>query len=393
MFTFFSRFFVVAAAAILMALISSCETRPSAAKSRLGLEALTHAYNFATAIHEDPDDKARSQAMVVVDMAELGWCDEALARVGRINGWHQGTALADVAYHLARTGRSDEARPLLTKAVAVAKLAKDWYEPRIYAHVAQARAALGEVDQAEALSKGMDRDEFFKVTTAAAAGFAQAGKFEEAMARLHALDDSKHFEATWPRTMGYLHIAQQPELRNDQRDQALLAARRSANTTIGPRRTDALIAVADAYRKSGNGKTAQDVLELVSVGLKPEELDAQRRHFSIAGLAGAWGRLGQRQRAVSLLQGSLSCLDRMQDIDRPIACALVAGAYADAGEHERAWAVYQQAVTLAGTLKNARPRALALVEICRSVGRHQLEFLPEIRQQLDQLLKGLAPKS
>ena len=379
--------------AVSLIFAGGCASMPKNPQSDAGREALRFAFDFADTIHTDASAKAEAQAKTVILMAELGWREDAVARVRKIDGWDQGVAYAELGRHFARAGLTNEARQLLTKAVAVAKLVKDWYEPRIYAHVAQAQVELGEVEQVRALAQGIGREESPKVAAAMVSGLARDGKYNEGMAKLQLLDDMIDFEVTWWRTMGYLRVAQQPGLGDFRRDQALAGAKRSAYKMPGPRRSDALIAVADAYREAGKRKEAWDTLEYVSAGLTREQIDQWRSKVSISDLASAWGRVGRRRYAVWLLKDALSDLDKVEPAFKPNLCTRIAGAHADARDLKKAWALYRQAISLAAQVENPRPRALALAEVCRSVGRRRLELPMDIHQQLEQLLKGLAPQS
>jgi len=67
----------------------------------------------------------------------------------------------------------------------------------------------------------------------------------------------------------------------------------------------------------------------------------------------------------------------------------IAEAYADMGRGDDAWRVYRRALDEAAGFVNPRPRALAAVEICASIGRRQWAFDEIWRKELDVLLAGL----
>ncbi len=79
---------------------------------------------------------------------------------------------------------------------------------------------------------------------------------------------------------------------------------------------------------------------------------------------------------------------RWSSSSRAIDADLASG-YWVAGDEANAKRLYGRALTRAEALENARPRALAVVEICRSMGREQVPASPETRARLDALYAGL----
>src|SRR6185295_3211873 len=110
----------------------------------------------------------------------------------------QGTAFADVARALAGKGRRDEARAYVQKADAVRRGTADWGGPRIAAHMAEALAAVGDVERTTSLVQDLAQDDpreySGRAVAAVASGLAQTGDFKSAMGRLSALDAERDFD-------------------------------------------------------------------------------------------------------------------------------------------------------------------------------------------------------
>jgi hypothetical protein len=109
----------------------------------------------------------------------------------------------------------------------------------------------------------------------------------------------------------------------------------------------------------------------------------------LAMVARAWGRIGEKDRAAGLLREAERAIANAQDIERPGIAAFVAAGWLSLGDTKEAWRIYGQAIDAAASLVNARPRALAAVEICRSVGREKAVLDPAARGRLETLHKGL----
>jgi len=361
-------------------------TRPA------GVAALDRAFRFATAIRSDDKDRAQAEEEVVLEYAAIGALDEAVSRSAKIEGWRRGTALADVARIMATAGRKDEARVLLTQAAGVRAATEGWQGPRIEAHIAQARAALGDPaarGMAEATASGDPRQYAGRAAATIALQLAAQGNAAAAMAELARLDKVDDFDAAWWRTVGYLEIARRESLSRDDRTRALAAARRSAAGVPGWKQGEALIDIAGEARLQGSRPLAVEVLTEAEkqITAQPATLSVKAELLSrlAAGLAAA----GQTTRARPLLESAETTVGSAMVIEQPALYAVVGEGWSHAGNAGEAARHYDRALGAATALQNARPRALALVGILRAMGRAGVAPDPAMAARLTTLYAGL----
>lgn len=358
-----------------------------------GLEALDYAFRFASAIHSDPKDRSKAQASVVLDLAAIGALDEAVASAERIEGWQRGAAYADLATVFAQEGRPGTARELVAKADSVRTTVTGWHGPRISAHIAQALAQLGEVDESRRISADLsagDPQQYVGRSVATlVSAYAAQGEFERGMEELRALEEARDLDVTWWRTVGFLAMAREDGLSRAQRVRAIEAARRSADGVPGWKKAEALESIAETLQALDKRKTAREALNVAEeiVLALPESLPVKAPLLS--NLARGWAKAGAADHARKLLRRAEQIVPSTVVIDQPAIYANVASTYAVLADDREAWRVYDEAVTAAESLVNARPRALAAVAVCRSIGRLGLELGPRTRERLDSLFDGL----
>ncbi len=355
-------------------------------------EALDYAFRFATAIVSDDKDRSRAQEDVVGDYGIAGAFVEARDRAFRIEGWRRGTALADLAGALVKEGRAAEARDLLQAAEEVRQATGGWQGPRIAAHIAAALALLGEEERANAIATRLsdeDRQYFGPSVATAAIGRAGRGDLEGALQRLSGLDADPDMDVAWARTEGYLEIARLAARDTPMRDRALMAARRSADGLPGWKKAEGLARVADALARHGKAEEARVALgdaETIAGGL-PSSMPVKVEILAdLARIGGAVGDPDGARRLLGETEGSVAATPA---IDRPGLYARIGGAYARLGQRKDARRLYERALEDTGNLANARPRALAAVEVCRLLGEDAGPLLDPVRVRLDQLLAGL----
>ena len=287
----------------------------------------------------------------------------------------------------------DKAREFLARADEVRRVTSDWGAPRIAAHSAEALALLGDVEKATVVAAELTRDDPRQYTGRSAAslsaGLAQRGDFAGAMARLDGLKNDKDFDTTWWRTTGYLDLARRSSFTETQRRQAIEAARRSADGIAGFKRGEALIDVGREFSRQGAADAAREALTVAESIIAPLPATQPDKAVLMSQLATVWGTVGDRTRARKLLKRAESEAPSAPVIDRPAGLARIGGAFWTLGDREASSKLFDRAFTDAGGLVNARPRALAVVEICRSLGRDAVVVGPEFQARLDSLFAGL----
>jgi len=358
-----------------------------------GLEALDYAFRFASAISSDDNDRTKAQAAVVRDLAEIGAFDEASSRAAAIDGWRRAVALAELAQAMARAGRPDEARGLLAEARRLRAEITDWHGSRVDSHVAQALAALGQADESRQLAEHLviaDRVQYLgSATLTQVRAHLTEGGFEAAMSLVRTVDVEEDPELEWWRSEAYVEIGHAGRLTRAQRLQALSAAWELRDEVPEGRRSQSLESIAEAYHALGDRAKVEEALSAAAA-----LIDRIPDHFPVkpselASLARVWAGVGEPRRARDLLRAAESVVPNSQPIEQPTLYAWVASGYLVIDDTEEALRVWDRALAVAGSLANARPRALAFVAISRSIGREGMAVPDSVRPRLDAALEKL----
>jgi len=378
------------AAATIAFLAAGASTSSSFSASR---DAYDYAFKFASAIVSDPKDMGKAQEAVVWDLTSGGAWRDAEASAAKVEGWRRGTAYADLATALAKAGRMDDAKRVLEKAEVFRPTIEGWQNLRIASHIAAAYAALGDTEKAKSLAVAVateDAQQYGGMSTATiAAGLAAKGEFDSATVELDHLKDAKDLDDSWWRTVGYVDMSRQKSLTREQRVKALGEARLAAEGIPGWKKAEALESIADEYRKlgmpdeaKGAVKDAQQILKVL-----PDTMPIKAPLLS--NCARAWAGLGDNETARALLIEVESLAPKVQEIERPTVYANAASSFAAMKDTASAKRLYGQALEEAAALVNARPRALAVVEICRSIGKSGIDLDESMRVRLNALYAGL----
>lgn len=358
-----------------------------------GQEALDYAFRFATAIETDAKDRSKAQAIVVDDFASIGALSDALSFAEQVDGWRRGTALADIAALLARRGEIDRARQALAQAGEIAEATEGWEKHRIQAHIATALAALGDIDRSEAISRELAENDArqygARATATLAAAHAAVGGYDEGIGRLKVLDEAVDVDDTWWRTAGYLSVAKLDTLTQKQRLEALDLARKSAEQVPGWKQAEALSSIAEQYRLLEQPTAARKALKRAESVLLPIDEALPIRSPLLSNLGRAWAEFGDRKHAEEIVLLAEKAVGSSMPIERPGILANIATSWEAIGDRARAEQTIDQALTVTEGLVNARPRALAVVSICRTLGRHGVGLDSRSRERLDALYTGL----
>lgn len=363
---------------------------PGRAAAREGFDC---AFRFASRLEVDPNDKGVAQEAVALEYAVYISPDEALKRIDQVEGWRRGVVMAETAIQLAQAGRADEARALLVRAETYRTTVTGWQNPRIAAHIGAAYAALGdrkEADKFGAMLSSADRQYSGRPASIAAAAQAKAGDFEGAMSRLRALDADADPDVIWWRTIGYIDVARARAAVPEQRKLAWEAARRSIDKIAGWQRAEALLRLVKEQLGANDAAAARAALADAEQLLRAQSSEALPvKGPMLAELARLWARAGEPRRAGELLAAGEKAGAATMNIEQPGIWADLASAHWLAGDKTNARRLYDKALSDAEALVNARPRALAVVEICRSMGRESVPATAAERARLDALYAGL----
>jgi len=364
----------------------------SAPDPRPGLAALDMAFRFASAIDPDPKDKAMAQETVVLEYGRLGAFDTAILKAGEIDGWRRGTAYADLAALLVERGREAEARPLIDKARNVRGTITDWHGARIDAHIADVLARLGQTDTTQKIAKDLLADELQyagRSVAAVAVGHAARGDFDTAMKGLEDAAANPDFIVVQGRVNAYVEIAGLRNLTETQRRKALETGRAAAASMPGWQKAELLDDVANGWIAFGERETARRCLgdaEQVARFL-PATMPAKGPLLNR--LAVTYGRAGENGKAVELLRLAEREAVETIAIDQPAILAETAAGWRALGNDAESRRLLAKAIAAAEGLTNARPRALAMVSICRAMGRQDLPLDKAMKSRLEGLYAGL----
>lgn len=364
----------------------------AAIPSDSGRKALDWGFEFASAIVSDEKDRSRAQESIVLEYALSGDLDEAAKRAERMDGWRQGVAFAEVAAELGRRGKPDEARRVLGKAEVVRTKTQGWQGLRIASHIAWAEAILGDRDrstrQAETLAEA-DRQYAGKAAATLAISLTREENVEEALRVLAAVDSSADPDSGWWKFYGHIEASRVPTLGKKERRRLLDAGRSAAGKLAPWLRVENLPILALEYRKVGRKKEARSCLE-ESEAIVREMGDREPLKGPLAAeVARAWAQLGVPEKGRDLLASVDPTVEKVPVIEQPAVLANLAAAWMLAGDETISSRLLDEALDRAGSLVNARPRALAVVEICRTMGRFDLALTPEREARLRTMREGL----
>lgn len=378
----------------LLGLVSAAAAQGAADAPRGGLEPLQYGFQFASAIHDDPVDRGQAQGLVVSDLVRLGLLDDAMSLAAKVDGWQRGVSHAELAVALAGAGRTEDAQSQLAEARKAEAAADGWHRVRIQSHIAEALAALGRVQDsaqiAESLAQADPNQYKGRSAATVALGQAEAGDLDAAIATLQSIAGDNDIMVAAFRTTGYLDLAKGTDLSRDRRIELIDAAARSATGLQGWHRSDATQEIALAYQGLGEEKKARETLESLTGTLLELDPESPVKAPLLARLAETWVRIGDRKQALDLLREAEKAveIETRMVTETPVVRAQVAAGYLELGD-DRAWVLYDEAMADAEGLVNPRPRALALVGICRSLGRAGAATLPaELKARMDASLEG-----
>lgn len=376
------------------ALGSRAATAPSTSTPAAASEVLDLGMRIASSISSDAKDRARAQESVVLETAMQGAIDQAARLAEQIDGWRRGVAQAEIAAMAARAGRFDLARSLIAAARKLAESPQGWEPSRVLAHVARAEALLGRLDSAKPATERLvaeDEQQYRGFPgIAEATAHAARGEFDAAMRALDAVSEEPGFELGWWRASAYIDLARAPGLSEDRRKRALeaaVAATLKQDEMIN--RLDTLERVANAYQDLGIPEGARAVLgQSAAITDRLPDSTVLKGSF-LAGQARVWARIGEVERSGAILERALTAAAKAPAIDRPAVLANIAAGYGALGDAASTARVLGQAIQETESLVNARPRALAAVEICRAVARFGVPLSAELHGRLERIHRGL----
>ncbi len=397
----------------------------SAAAGNLPLD---YAFRFASALGaHDATDGGRAQAKVVVDYLNAGLVDEAITRADQIVNWRRGAAYAEIATVLGSTGRTNETLQFIQKAEKAEELIDPdhnggFEKDRIAAHVALARLAMSTNDAQVAEMAGLLPLEEQVTLRSRLVSQMQPTNFEDAMANLGATLPPQETDVRADTTNSYRALAQSGAVGTnaERRTQMIKALQDSVRGQPLAMRAPYLERAANVLAAAGDRAGAHEILDdLVQAVRRAPTIEYQpppatrtnetgqvvfskKKKYRpaapggdvlapiLADVAVGFHRLGETDHALELLQEAEALKPNTADLIDALQPRLAIGAaYVEIGRLAEGRKAYNAALEEAAGFGNARPRSLALVEFCRSIGQHRLELNEVWRKRLDELLAGL----
>ncbi len=343
---------------------------------------LAWAFDFASALHMDLVDQSKAQEKIIADAVALGQLELASDWVSQIRTWRQGTAWITLAQGWLARGRVAEAVAALRRAEQFrTAYRQDWQGARVAAHLERTFLRYG------SLLAGQET----AITTLPVVAAADTNRLEQVLAQMQAAEVGADFDTRCALVDRYFDLAANPLWAGApaRRSEALAGVRRVTALLPVLKQAEIVPELAAQYRMNGERETAQDVLNSLEQTLVIARLEDHQQVATFARLARQHAILGDRGEADGLLKQARDILANTDPFERPAAAALLAEAYVELGETASAWEFYRHALMTASGYVNARPRVLAVVDVCRSVARQRLEFGEADQELLRQLREGL----
>ncbi len=331
--------------------------------------AVDMAWAFASAIPDDPTDRARTQHRVVGVWIVQGDPRRADAHARHIDGWHRGVALAEVASAWAKAGRLRRAAAALDEANEAMRSAEGTAIDSIRLAMAEAEAEMAHEREVRMIFDLYKRNEDYAARTGAARAIvlARQGKPDEAMAVIaEQTGESRRFEVCVWRVEGYLRLADMRDMPKPSVVAAIEAAHAAVTNVPGNKQLELRLEVARrALRHLDSARATEILREATDAAVAcaypaflklPLVTLALRLHVERRDDAGA-GPLFTL--AEELVRG-----DMISITESPREYAAIGRSRAIAGDREAALASFRAAFDVAEAQPNPKPRAVSAVDIC-----------------------------
>lgn len=355
-------------------------------------ELLEMAFSAATAIPADPHlkDRSRAQEAVVDACLDLDQPKRAWECIQQIEDWRRGAAYADLAFHLvSKRGDTKEYEQYLEKARTISENAEDWMRDRIRVKMARTHAWLGQSELAAELEAGVVEAETGKVDVVRSMRLDESG-FDD---RMKAVDDAVakgSFDFTRNALDGCVQLFDRfygDQARRKQAEEKIKSSWSGLPVSVR------VALMMDLIKKSlahDDQAKAQDLLHEAQVMADGFNWAPEFAVPLKARLGGLRCQAGEKDSGRSQIDEAASLFKSQRETilttDRAATLVTIAESYQDVGDGAAAMKAYVQAFEEATANGNARPRALDVSAICRSMAVHAAspgtEFLIRIRQSI-----------
>lgn len=358
-------------------------------------EMLDLAFETATMIPVNPHVKDRSKAQETVATLcfELDQPQRALGYIEKISDWRRGAGYADYAFYCAQHGITNEVQHYLNLAGEISSVTdQDWGRDRIKIKISRTHTLLGQDEQADQFSKGVDAAESGKVARVEAT-LCMEDAFEAQRKTLDGLIDSGNFDLVKNALYAYAELFNRFYGNTERRSQI----EEKIKTVWKPLplfiRVELLLELADFALGHADKPEAlvlvNDAKAIVDSVVWPPE-----HQISLEARIAAYRfRSGDEEAARSAAAGLLTLYNERQseiiNIDKAETLSSVAEAFQVMGDTAVALTVYKQAVEAAIENPNSRPRAEDLSAICLSMVKHRVEPTAALSARIREIKSSL----
>ncbi len=358
-------------------------------------ELLALAFETASAIPHQPHlkDRSRTQEMVIEACLELGQVRTAEAYARRIDNWRRGAALAGVAYHLARTGRTEGLDEYLAEAQAAMDLAdQDWRRDRIRVKIARVHDQLNRDEKADAFAAHLEDSEVGK-RAAGQADSVDRQQFDRFVKKVDELVARGNFDVTRNSLAVYSGLYRR--FYDDVQKRKLLHERMTEAMAKFPviLRLKMLLELAGHAVNHGDQAGALELVNQAQALLDEYTWPLEHRIDLGSRIAALRYQSGDVQRArtdADALWAEFQAEgQKIVNIWRAGALRPLAEAYQIMGEKEMALAVYRRALAEGVVNPNSRPRAEDLAATCVSMALNEFDPGEALWSEIRRIHEGL----
>ena len=352
------------------------------------------AFDAATIIPIKPHikDRSRAQEKVVEATLKLGQPRRADTYINKIDNWRRGIGYAHMAFYLAQKDHNVEAEYYLNLADQVAIVAEDWRRDRIKSRIAQTYVLLGNNEEADNYSAGLESAETGKMDQVKMMRFDEE-TFNDHIVSLDALVSRGDVDITRNVLMAYAELFNRFYHNKKYRSLSEEKIRTSWTKIPWFIRVEVLM---DLSRYAMENDDQARALEIINEAQEFVETAYWRLEHRIAFMArliklrhSAGDQEKAQKDAAAMLKLFMEEGATIVNIYRAEALCPLAEAYQAMGDKETALKVYKMAIKESLENPNSRPRAEDLSLTYFSMALHEVEPDAELWGRIRQVNQEL----
>lgn len=348
--------------------------------------ALEWGFKFASAIPVKPHivDRGKSQYSILEQYLEAGLPDGAAALVDQIADWRRCLFNADLAFYYAEKNDGEKANRYLAAAGAcrngIDGWQAGWQKDRVLLRMAEVQVMAGQWGAVEKTEAELPAEFAARTTALRFSRMAGPEDYERRLNQLQPMESSEHMEVQRDVALAYIGILRQlgKDATAEQRNTLQTCIYALSEKLPLLVQHEVLCSLIRAAFDAGHGDMGREVLNDAVNKLKQRDLNARFDVSILSELAGIWQiAAGDSRRSASLLDEAKKLLANggLKGQDRITSLTALALGHGICGHEDAAWDYFTEALQIAASLVNARPRAMAITEICNGIA-HWGALLP-----------------